>query len=111
MKVKDVIKLTDDNTEVMIYEKERCMVCVIDGECWGECNGCEHFQSEAIEWEKYCGTAENVPIKVSERTIKEISVRERITRRLKRKNETNWFLAIRVKEEQTDCAWREPCGK
>ena len=101
MKVKDIIKITNDNTEVMIYEKERCMVCVSEEggsyDCWDEdCADCEYYKSETFETETFCGTAENVPIKVSELTIKDISVRERIKRKMKRKNVTSWFLALKV---------------
>ena len=101
MKVKDLIRLTDDRTEVMIYELNMCQVIDEDSECcncWGEdCIGCPYYKKELTDFERYCGTAEQVPIKLSEVTIKSVGVRRRIIKQRKVNPLTSDYLAIQVK--------------
>lgn len=111
MKVKDIIRLTDDKTQILIYAEDVCLTCMIEKD-WYECgrdtdpylcDECEHFGNMISARHLYAGTADDVPIKMAELVITEINCREYETYYLGHRKKRNpiraSFLGIRVKED------------
>lgn len=97
MKVKDIIKLIEDGTEVLLFEQEGCYVCTCgSGGCWGEIepSECPEAHYDRTPHDFFHGRANHVPIKLSERNIKSVSIARRPTNR---KKEQAWFIGIRMK--------------
>ena len=61
-----------------------------------------NYKPDMWESEYYHGDAQNCPIRLGERNIKQLSVFEKTTRQLKKKKETAWYLGIMLKEERGD---------
>ena len=72
MKVSELIKLTDNYAGVRIFSvRTVCGAVPCDSE---RCDCCDEFIPENITSEEYKGEACNVPIKLAEKKIKEVSV-------------------------------------
>jgi len=110
MKVKDIVKLLADETNVEIRAPWRVTECEIRGDEEWYCGECEYFegtdgskyacvhQLEKIEdFLKFEGTADSVPIKFSEYTVNKISIHE-----IGKGRRRELYLFIHIKEKEVE---------
>lgn len=103
MKVREIINMMSNNTEVLIYSVTEGCAMPAWAACQGEhpelydCRDCTDYIKEESEWTKYHGTAQNCPIKLAELTVIEINnAYHNIKSTRKRKPEQAHVIAIRV---------------
>ena len=113
MKVADIIKITDDATQVLIRNKfeytdcllgrdpDKCPSIGFDEEYETEdCRSCTAFTQETGIDELYYGSAQNVPIKIADKKIVEICISDREVPISSRSKKTirSASLAITIKD-------------
>lgn len=104
MKVADLIKITDDNTEVFIYTQQRNSYCDHEAcDCmYYSCEDCEYGESMLVkleDYEQYHGKAKGVPIALADQKVKEISANFRqvyVKYGRKHKTEPTCYLTIKI---------------
>lgn len=105
MKVSDVIKFTDNDTLIKIFEMAESEFCNIPDDCFvnednADCSKCEHLEKERYERVLFEGTCEYVPIKLANRIVRMMGVGTRENRYGRGRRSVNHFpqLCVEVKE-------------
>lgn len=104
MKVSDVIKITSDRTEVVIWERQEYQSCNLGEVNYDECNDaidgrcgeCEHNMLETSMSNLFVGFSGDVPIKLAERRVKEISAEDWTPKTPARRRYEKAYLFVEV---------------
>lgn len=88
MKVYDVIKITEDNTPILVYSEHKYDHCGKDEPCECDqfsqdeaCEDCELWEEDIFTTTEFEGLSDDVPIKLADERVLEIGIFEEIRKK------------------------------